>query len=53
MALRMASKLVQLGIYIFPSVEFSIYVLTFYNLKSVRRKALVKSKCLLFESHLK
>ena len=28
-------------VYIFPSVEFSIYVLMFKTLKSVRRKALV------------
>ena len=28
-------------VYKFPSVEFLIYVLTFYTLKSVRRKALV------------
>ena len=38
-------------VYIFPSVEFSVVVLTFYTLKSVTRKASVYSKCLFFQSH--
>ena len=31
-------------VYVLPSVEFSIYVWTFYTLKSVSRKALVTIK---------
>ena len=38
-------------VYIFRSVEFSIYVLTFKTLKSVRRKALVYSNVCFFQSH--
>ena len=36
-------------LYIFPSVEFSVYALTFYNVKIVRPKALVCFKMFAFE----
>ena len=35
-------------VYIFPSAEFSVYVLTVHTLKSVRRKALAYSKIFAF-----
>ena len=39
--------------YMFPSEVFSIYVLTFYTLKSVRRKAEVCLKKSVVQSHFK